>query len=627
MKKVGLLLVVLFSLVLVLGPVLATRPQAPRNLVGARLATLQYKEVSFANAAQDLDLAGMLFIPNGHGPFPAAVMIHGAGDSQRDNPWYLTLAAYLQENGILVLLPDKRGSVRSEGNWRTSSFADLATDAVAAVDFLKTQTLVDVSEIGIIGMSQGGQLSPLVAAQSPDVAFLIDVVGTSLSLYDVLHYEETQNLRQMGFLPGVSDLLAYPTTFVLQEFRQKEFWNAVGNFDPLPYWQALTIPALVMYGSEDPNVPAEKSKARLDALRQENITVNVYAGSAHALEDPVGTGSRIFRPEALQDIKEFIYAVAPPSIAFALPSFTFQGDDPALPIVTHDPSPDIQNRYINPGAVLFHQDQFHMFFNSFTGWPGVLQVGYMTSADGYHWQMAQAAPVFTTDHIPFGGGHADVSAAVILPDGRWALYFHTITGGEIGRLTAPSPLGPWVADAAPVLRPGPAGEWDQYWLGWPSIVQEGGNFRLYYGARTRDGYAIGLATSADGLTWTKYNDSATVGEPFAYSDPVLVAGADWELTKVDRPRVVKTPDGWVMLYQGGPAIEARGLALSRDGLHWQKYPANPIFHRDVFPIPNAKTWDANLLYHEGAYYYYLELGSLSGTNLYLAAHHGSLLRK
>ena len=618
-----LLLVVLLGVVLVPVVIKQLSPPDERTFQGAHLAGLTYQEVSFANTEQGLQLGGLLFVPEGAGPFPAAVVIQGAGTSQRDNYWYLTMTQYLQENGILVLLPDKRGSEKSEGDWHTSSFEDLATDTLAAIAYLKEQDQVGISQIGIIGMSQGGQLSPLVAVQSPDVTFLVDVVGTSLPLYDELHYEETNNLREIGFLPGISDLIAYPSTYVLRKFRQKEFWDAVGNFDALPYWQELSIPALVMYGGDDPNVPAEASKTRLDELSKENIVVKIYQGSGHALQDPPGMGNSIFRKEALMDIENFIHSVVPPAISFVTPNFVFQGDDPSIPMVTHNPSPEIKNLYINPGAVLFHDGQFHMFFNSFTAWPGTIKVGYMTSKDGYHWQMTQDTPVFITDQITFGNGQADVSSVLVTDDGTWVMYFHTIRDGQIGRATAASPLGPWSVDASPVLNPGPSGAWDEEGVIWPSVVRDENGYRMYYGGKNALNTAIGLATSPDGTAWTKYNDPETTDELYAESDPVLTAEADWNLGKVDRPCVTRSPDGWVMIFQGGP-IEMRGLALSNDGLHWQTYPSNPIFTEASFPIPNAKTWDTTLLYYEGLYYYFMELGSLSGTDLYLTTHQGNL---
>jgi predicted GH43/DUF377 family glycosyl hydrolase len=458
-----------------------------------------------------------------------------------------------------------------------------------------------------------------VAVQSPDVAFLIDVVGTSLPLYDELHYEEINNLREIGFLPGVSDLIAYPSTYVLRKFRQKEFWDAVGNFDALPYWQELNIPTLVMYGSDDPNVPAEASKARLDELNEENIAVIIYEGSGHALQDPPGMGNSIFREEALMDIENFIHSVVPPAISFVKPNFVFQGKDPSVSIVTRNPSPEIENLYINPGAVLFREGQFHMFFNSFTAWPGMIKVGYMTSKDGYRWQMVQGAPVFTTDQIPFGNGQADVSSVLVMEDGTWVMYFHTIRGGQIGRATAASSLGPWSVDTNPVLNPVPSGAWDEQGVIWPSVVRDENGYRMHYGGQNPLGTAIGLATSPDGIIWTKHNDPETADELFVESDPVLIADTDWELNRVDRPRVTRSPNGWVMIFQGGH-IETRGLALSDDSLHWKKYPFNPVFTRESFPPPNVKTWATNLLYQDGVYYYFMELGSLEETNLYLTTH-------
>ncbi|MEW5869569.1 MAG: hypothetical protein AB1894_09865 [Chloroflexota bacterium] len=56
-------------------------------------------------------------------------------------------------------------------------------------------------------------------------------------------------------------------------------------------------------------MPSEASRARLEALNKSNIQIEIYAGSGHALEDPPGSGTRIFRQEALQVITEFIDTV------------------------------------------------------------------------------------------------------------------------------------------------------------------------------------------------------------------------------------------------------------------------------------------------------------------------------
>jgi dienelactone hydrolase len=307
MKRLWIVLV-LGVLALLIVPVVVTQLSDPevRRLDRVELKDTTYRDVDFENTTHGLKLGGMLFVPDGTGPFPAAVIIHRSGASRRDNGWYLTLTRYLQENGIVVLLPDKRGSEKSEGDWRTASIEDLATDTVAAMDFLRGQNAVAISGIGVIGLSQGGLIAPVVADQTSDIAFQINIVGAAVPMHDLLVYEENHNLRQLGVLPGLSDLLAYPAAWSLIEFRQKAFWAAIGNFDPAPYWRRLSVRSLVLYGAEDTNVPSAWSAEILGSLENPNIDVKIYEGSGHALEDPEGRGDSIFRGDALADIRAFI---------------------------------------------------------------------------------------------------------------------------------------------------------------------------------------------------------------------------------------------------------------------------------------------------------------------------------
>lgn len=280
-----------------------------RPLRGISLAQTVYEEINFVNEAQDIQLGGMLFLPDSNDPYPAVVIIHGSGTSRRDNQWYVTLAHALQENGIAVLLPDKRGSEKSGGNWRTASFEDLATDTVAAVDYLKGRDDLPITTMGIAGLSQGGFLAPVAATMSSDIGFVINLVGAAVTIEEQLLYEENHNLRQMGLLPGISNLVAYPAAWSIREVRQKEFWDAVGNFDPLPYWQAVDVPALVLFGEADTNVPTAESAARLQGLNKGNIEVRTYEGSGHALQDPPGRGNDLMRVEALEAVSAFILAI------------------------------------------------------------------------------------------------------------------------------------------------------------------------------------------------------------------------------------------------------------------------------------------------------------------------------
>jgi dienelactone hydrolase len=297
-------------LILIVAPVIFVQLGGSdrRSFRATKLEDTNYTEITFRNTNQRLDLGGMLFAPAGDGPFPAVVIIHGSGTSRRQNGWYLTLTEYLQENGIVVLLPDKRGSEKSDGNWRNASFDDLATDTLAGVQFLKEQNLVAVSRIGLVGMSQGGWIAPIAANKSSEVAFLVSVVSSAVTPKDQLIYEEDHNLRQIGLLPGISRLVAYLSTSYIRNIAQRDFWSANGNFDPLPLWRQLDINALCLYGEDDTNVPSAKSAENLRSLNNPYIKIEIFEGSGHALEDPEGRGDSIFRIDALRDIASFIHA-------------------------------------------------------------------------------------------------------------------------------------------------------------------------------------------------------------------------------------------------------------------------------------------------------------------------------
>lgn len=285
-------------------------PSEQRHLERAVLADTRHEEIAFQNRTQDLALGGLLFVPEGDGPFPAAVVIHGSGTSRRDNGWYLTLTKYLQDSGIVVLLPDKRGSEKSEGDWRTSSFEDLATDTRAAIEYLRTQRSVPLSGIGVIGMSQGGWIAPLVASQENDLAFLVSIAGSVVTPREQLLYEENYNLRQLGFLPGISNVLAYVGSANVRYLAQPQLYKLIVNYDPLPYWGSISVDSLALFGADDTNVPSAESVRRLESLGNPHIRVKVYEGSGHALESPLGHGNSIMRNDALEDISVFIRDVS-----------------------------------------------------------------------------------------------------------------------------------------------------------------------------------------------------------------------------------------------------------------------------------------------------------------------------
>ncbi len=292
-------------------------PRHRRELQAVETSDVTYDVVEFRNHIQSLDLSGMLFVPdsniadepsetsNTDGPYPAVVIIHGSGTSRRDNRWYLTICEHLRNNGIVVLLPDKRGCEGSQGDWQHASFNDLSTDAEAAIEYLRSEHGDLISGIGVLGASQGGQIVPIVGQQS-GVSFVINLVGSVVPFHDALLYEENKNLREVGFLPGISNLIAYASSVYIRRFGQPDFWDSIGNYDPLPNWQQVHVPSLILFGELDTNTPWAISAERFEALRKTNIQVVTFTGSGHMLEDPVGLGNDLVRSDALEKIRAFI---------------------------------------------------------------------------------------------------------------------------------------------------------------------------------------------------------------------------------------------------------------------------------------------------------------------------------
>ena len=292
------LILVAIILVLLLLPVIFKDKGQPA-LVGPDLSDLEYSEISFENRGEDLQLSGMLFLPEGEGSFPTAIIIHGSGTSRRNNVWYLSVAKHLQDNGIAVLLPDKRGSEKSEGDWVGATFEDLATDTLSAIEYVKDQQMFEVSTIGLIGMSQGGWIAPVVATQTDDVSFVVSMVGAAVTTDEQLLHEEINNIAPYTYR-FIAELIAPITT---NNLKQLEHVSAYMGFDPIPCWNDVQVPVFFAFGENDKNVPVDASIERLRENNLNQFDVKTYADGGHAIRD-IQTNE--VSDDYLQDLVGFI---------------------------------------------------------------------------------------------------------------------------------------------------------------------------------------------------------------------------------------------------------------------------------------------------------------------------------
>jgi pimeloyl-ACP methyl ester carboxylesterase len=136
------------------------------------------EEVSFASADGKGTLAATLTIPQGAGPFPAALLVGGSGPNDRDETIaghkpFLVLADFLTKKGVAVLRYDQRGIAQSTGNYAEATMENFTQDTQAAFAYLKSRKEVDAKRLGIIGHSEGGILGSLVATSSNHVNWMV----------------------------------------------------------------------------------------------------------------------------------------------------------------------------------------------------------------------------------------------------------------------------------------------------------------------------------------------------------------------------------------------------------------------------------------------------------------------
>jgi pimeloyl-ACP methyl ester carboxylesterase len=129
------------------------------------------ERVTFANQDAGVTLAGVLVLPPGKGPFPAALYLCGGGPGMA--AYFIPFAEALAQKGIAVLVYDKRGCGQSTGDFKGSHYPEFQQDAMCGFEFLKKQSRINSNKVGFIGHSEGGMITEMIAAEHSDVAFAV----------------------------------------------------------------------------------------------------------------------------------------------------------------------------------------------------------------------------------------------------------------------------------------------------------------------------------------------------------------------------------------------------------------------------------------------------------------------
>lgn len=325
------------------------------------------EDITFRNKKANITLAGTLTLPKKNGIFPAVILISGSGAQNRDEELlghkpFLIISDYLTRKGIAVLRFDDRGTAKSEGNFKTATSKDFATDAEAAFNYLLSRTEIDNKNIGLIGHSEGGLIAPMLAAENKNIAFIVLLAGPGLTGEKILLMQS----QLIGKANGATDkelkisnklnkkiytlqknekdtsLLKQKITSLLSdEFKKQEatsklseeqikalinrqikiltspWFNYFLSYNPVPTLEKVNCPVLALFGSKDLQVPPEADKKVIEkALKKGGNTdfKTLIIPDLNHLFQECKTGSpseyakidQTFSPIALKEISDWI---------------------------------------------------------------------------------------------------------------------------------------------------------------------------------------------------------------------------------------------------------------------------------------------------------------------------------
>jgi dienelactone hydrolase len=241
-------------------------------------------------------LPGTLTMPNGTGPWPALVLVHGSGPSDRDasigpTKIFRDVAHGLGSRGIAVLRYEKRTRQYGRKIAPLTTFTvkeETIDDAVAAVELLRKTSGIDPRRIFVAGHSLGGMVAPRIAvAAGTSVRGLIVLAGAVRSL-------EQSIIDQSRYLSLLDGTISPDEQKQLEAYEQMaariktitaadkpievgpfaapaSYFVDLRGYDPPAAAAKLDVPMLILQGGRDYQVTMDdfaKWKAALAARPQ-----------------------------------------------------------------------------------------------------------------------------------------------------------------------------------------------------------------------------------------------------------------------------------------------------------------------------------------------------------------------
>lgn len=329
--------------------------QLPPAVVARPRLTPPYREeeVTFNNQLASLKLAGMLTVPAGAGPFPAVVLLGDTDAQNREGTSgtflpLVPLADYLTRRGVAVLRLAGRGTDAAGSAQLTT--AEQVTDVRAALNFLRTRPEINLTQLGLIGHGEGGNIALLTATQPLPPAFVIGLAPYGLPGAETALQQQETMLHNLGLAPeqvtaGVqqqqamlaivrqvpdnaqaqailANMLKQNNPVLADAAAQASAADMVSprfrdfvTFDPLESLPQVACPVLLLAGTADLSLPIDSHlRALAKGLRNNKaVTIRKLPGVNHLFQpDPQqwpivsGEARPTFSPLAEETIRSWI---------------------------------------------------------------------------------------------------------------------------------------------------------------------------------------------------------------------------------------------------------------------------------------------------------------------------------
>ncbi len=214
---------------------------------------------------------GFLVRPEGEGPHPVMLRVHGGPHSVDMDRWAPDVQAHV-DAGLLVAMVNYRGSEGFGQAWRDEltgnvGFLELE-DVLAGLDDLVARGLADPERVVLAGWSWGGYVTLLGIGRHPD-RFVSAIAGVPVADYIASYEDESPILQALDrALFGGSP-----------EERPDLFHER----NPITYADAVDVPLLILAGDNDSRCPIRQIWNYVARLRARGLEPEVYTyATGHA---------------------------------------------------------------------------------------------------------------------------------------------------------------------------------------------------------------------------------------------------------------------------------------------------------------------------------------------------------